>query len=245
MLTLGVDMASQAENTAACVIEWRDGRATVADLHLTVNDELIVQLVHETETAGFDCPLGWPEPFHAFLEAFRCFQPAAGAPWDNGRRDALRFRKTDLYLRQVLGRWPLSVSTDRIGVPALRMAGLLTRLDVRDRSGDGRVYEVYPAAALHRWQLPNKGYKKKDGRVLKEVYAALRKRAGWLEVPRPFNTLLARRHDAFDALLCALCARAAAQGQTDAPPAEYANTVRVEGWAAVPADDALERLVES
>ncbi len=73
----------------------------------------------------------------------------------------------------------------------------------------------------------------------------MRKRTPWLEVPRPYNTLFARQHDAFDALLCALCARAALLGRTDAPPPQHQEAARIEGWAAVPVADSLDALAET
>jgi hypothetical protein len=53
-------------------------------------------------------------------------------------------------------RRPVSVSTDRLGVTAMRCAHLLHRWSNGqhiDRTGPGRFVEVYPAAALVRWGL--------------------------------------------------------------------------------------------
>ncbi len=46
---------------------------------------------------------------------------------------------------------PLSVSTDRIALPAMGAASLLSRLPERaPLDGSGVIVEVYPAAALHQ-----------------------------------------------------------------------------------------------
>jgi len=74
-------------------------------------------------------------------------------PWDTGDGDpwpaekaGLRYRRTDLWIREETGIVPLSVSTDRIGVPALRIARALA---IEDKAGNGTVVEVYPAAAFY------------------------------------------------------------------------------------------------
>ncbi len=65
----------------------------------------------------------------------------------------------------------LSVSSDRIAVPAFRCALLLDRLAEElgceiDRSvTSGRVAETYPAATLPRWGRPPASYKGRDGRA--------------------------------------------------------------------------------
>jgi hypothetical protein len=57
-------------------------------------------------------------------------------------------RLTDLAVREVMRLTPLSVSADRIGQVAMRCACLLAQLAQQgyavDRSGGGKVAEVYP-----------------------------------------------------------------------------------------------------
>ena len=69
------------------------------------------------------------------------------------------------------------MSTDLVGVAAMRCASLLDSLAVRgmpvDRSGSGLVMEVYPAAALREWQLSRKAYKV-DAVVLDTMVTELR-----------------------------------------------------------------------
>src|SRR5207253_2236918 len=72
------------------------------------------------------------------------------------RLHQLRFRATDFAVHERTGRWPLSVSSDLIAVPALRAARLF---GAHDRSGAGVLVEVYPAAALRIWGFSTRGYK--------------------------------------------------------------------------------------
>ena len=242
MLTLGIDLAAQAAKTAACRIAWTREGATVETLQLGADDAGILALAAGADAVGIDAPFGWPRPFVAFVrrhEAGRAGSPA----WQAAHRDALRFRRTDVAARERLGRWPLSVSSDLIAIPALRCAGLLDRLGVRDRSGDGRVFEVYPALALHAWGLVSRGYKgTKNAAVLGGLLAALRERCPWLVLDPEQAARCAASDHAFDALVAALVARAAALGFTARPAPEETEDARIEGWIALPEPGSLERL---
>ena len=81
--------------------------------------------------------------------------PGAGEDQDVYRFH-LSFRETSRLIEHGYRR-PLSVSTDLIGVVAMRCAYLLDRLAARGdpvhRSGSGRVIEAYPAPALVSWGL--------------------------------------------------------------------------------------------
>jgi hypothetical protein len=105
---------------------------------------------------GIDCPLGWPRAFVTFVSAHAANRPLpAAAP----NTEALRLRATDVaVLRGSFRRPPLSVSTDLLGITALRTARLLAQLvedrQIVDRSGvRGLVCEVYPAASRAAWGL--------------------------------------------------------------------------------------------
>jgi hypothetical protein len=162
--TAGVDLSSQDRKTASCVIRWSDGRASVSALDVGVGDEAISELLSDDEVTktGLDVPFGWPI---AFADAV--FQHSTNGVWPRGYRhadiSAFRFRRTDIHVWQQTGLVPLSVSTDRIGIPAMRAAALLasahTPLD-----GTGRAVEVYPAVALRQWDLPFRRYKGENHR---------------------------------------------------------------------------------
>lgn len=232
--TVGVDLASAAERTALARIEWTPAGARIVDLRIGVDDETIVAT--PADALGIDAPFGWPLAFQAVLNDL---QPVPA--WTPAWRDRLRFRETDRVVRALCGRWPLSVSTDLIGVPALRCHGLLGRLGVQDRSGADGVWEVYPAGALMRWGLPARGYKKKDPAPRGAIVVALGLCAPWLDWGG-FEALAIANHDALDAVIAALSARAAMRGLIAQPTAEQATAAKVEGWVAIPAPDALGRL---
>lgn len=242
MRTLGIDLASQKEKTAACAIDWAEGAATVASVELGVDDDRALALMPTADAVGIDAPFGWPRPF---VEMVRRHHETAGVdqPWTTDRRDALRFRRTDVRVKERLGRWPLSVSSDLIAIVAMRCVGLLDRAGVVDRSGDGRVFEVYPALALACWKFSSKGYKAATNQAVlaalaEEVFTA----CPWLKCADDLRDRCAGSDHAFDALIAALDARAGAVGLTDRPSADDAEAARVEGWIAVPHADALALL---
>lgn len=243
MITLGVDLASRPERTAACTIEWREDGARVVEIRCGLDDHALLARITAADKAGIDAPFGWP---HAFVDAVARFH--AGAPWPAATVGALRYRETDRIVARVTGRWPLSVSTDLIGVPAFRAARLLTRLaeggEKVDRSGAARIVETYPAAALRLWGLASTGYKRRDGLPsLGRLLAALRARTrDWLALDAAGRRLCAQSDDAFDALVAALIARAAALGLCAPPPPEHAAAAAVEGWIALPGPGSFEAL---
>jgi hypothetical protein len=145
-----------------------------------------------------------------------------------------------LVVQGQTGRWPLSVSSDLIAVPALRAARLLTGIDF-DRSGEGKLVEVYPAAALRRWHLQPAGYKGSAGtrarHELVKQFAAITQ--PWLHVSSEGWEACRSSDDAFDALLAALIALARANGRCDPIPSEHLAEAQAEGWIALPQRDSL------
>ena len=146
--------------------------------------------------------------------------------------------------RERIGRWPLSVSTDRLGVTALRGAGLLRRLAAAgfpvDRAAEGRLFEVYPGGSLRLWGFDTTGYRV-DAARRAVLLDALRERAPWFEVGG-FAGLAIRKADAFDAVIAALATRAGALGLFPAPTPDMLAVARREGWVVLP-DGPLEALI--
>ena len=210
MLTLGIDLATEPSKTALASIRWENGRATVVELCRgktkdgeRLTDDVLVDRIRQADLTGIDCPFGWPEPFRAFLQA-QAREPVdlLDAPGDPDWRRTLAYRQTDEYVGQQLAErlkgkgkqrnpWahmPLSVSTDRLGLTAMRMASLSAKLAkvgiTIDKSGStGKVIEVYPAASLAMWGLPNNGYKGADKRgALGELVDKLQSKTPWLDL---------------------------------------------------------------
>lgn len=224
-------------------MRWEGGRAAVTQIACTASDESLLQLIAQADKAGIDVPLGWPEEFAEALAAHR-----ADLPWPELPRARLRYRATDRYIQQRTGRWPLSVASDRIAVPAMRAAALFSRL--RDqgapvsRDGSRRVIEVYPAAALAVWGFASVRYKRAAGaHVRLRLLISIEERTqDWLDIPPHAREMCRRSDDALDALVAALVARAAAVGLCEPIPPEHQKTAAREGWIAVPAAGSLDRL---
>ena len=244
MRSLGIDLAAEPPNTAACEITWtaQGAHARLSADHL--DDGRLLTLIETADKVGVDCPFGWPLPF---VNAVAIHANAAAWPGrgqlGSSHRQSLRYRLTDKVVHQQIGIWPLSVSTDRIGVTAMRCAALLDALAAAghpvDRAGGGRVVEVYPSAALKHWGLPHQGYKKQEGAIIRaQALDRLCAKLPTLILDGDALDRCQRSDDAFDALICALVARAADLGLTTPPaPGEQATRAHVEGWIHLPNSD--------
>jgi predicted nuclease with RNAse H fold len=237
MRTAGVDLAAQAAGTALAVIDWTDGGASLQELHLGVDDPRIVEVAASVQKIGIDCAFGWPDEFVSFVTAHASLEPG-GSAIDGGLdwRRTLAYRETDRDVRRRTGRWPLSVSTDRLGLTAMRCAGLLARIAESgvavDRSGAGLVVEVYPGASLRLWGLPTTGYRTEPA-ARAVLLAALAQAEPRLDLGE-HAALMLRSADAFDAVIAALAARSAALGRSGVPPSGSEQRARREGWIALP-----------
>jgi predicted nuclease with RNAse H fold len=233
VLTVGVDLAAEPVNTAVAAVRWGSA-AIVEGLRVGAGDDELVEAITAADKAGIDCPLGWPREFVAFMTDHQAFRAPTGygADW----RRALATRVTDREVRRRAKLVPLSVSTDRIGLAAMRCAGLLARLAEAgqpvDRTGTGVVVEVYPAASLKLWGLPHRGYKgPANAAVRGGLVDALLAAAPWLDLG-PYEADCRRTDHALDAVVAALAARASALGAaTTAGGHDAAST---EGWIALP-----------
>jgi hypothetical protein len=161
--TLGLDLASQAKNTALCVIEWSaDGAEVVALLRgvdgggTPLHDKLIVSVMRglwgglpAPTKVAIDAPLGWPVDF---VRAVR--DPGSWPIGLDADRKRLQRRATDYWVHDRAAKLPLSVTTDRIAYAAMRAAGVLAHYERTfdeslDRSGvAGLVCETYPDPAI-------------------------------------------------------------------------------------------------
>jgi hypothetical protein len=261
--TFGIDLASQPDNTALCLIEWRHGDAAVCELARGIDrsgDRLTdKRLLHAMvgdlygpapAMTAIDAPLGWPTLF-AHVIANQAEWPDA---LEENPANLLR-RATDTHVGDLTGKQPLAVTTERIAYAAIRANRILGRLErastlTVDRSGvTGAICETYPDAALRQFGLwpqglaPHISYKAKDDPAVRaQIIEGLMRRAHWLSFEDTDPALLQASDDCLDALLCALVARACLKEQT-IPPVDKA-LASVEGWIHVPASaDTLEKLV--
>jgi predicted nuclease with RNAse H fold len=220
VLTLGIDLASQPRQTAACTVDWSSGELRVS---AGWDDAALLQEFARADKVGIDAPLGWPEPFLRALAEDDW--PAPGAP-----RQALERRATDLWIHRTTGKLPMSVSTDRIAYCAMRARVLI---GAAPRDGSGRFVEAYPDAALRVWGVRGVGSYK--GPTARGRRAAILAALGW-DAPACVDS-----DHCLDALVCALIARAAALGLTHPP--EDQRLARLEGWIHLPREGSLSRLV--
>ncbi|WP_235928951.1 DUF429 domain-containing protein [Marisediminicola senii] len=237
MRTAGVDLAAESKGTALAIMDWTPLGATLRELHLGVDDQQIVAAAVGVEKLGIDCAFGWPDEFVRFVTGHSGRVPNPSGP-EGGMawRRTLAYRETDRHVREKTGRWPLSVSTDRLGLTAMRCAGLLARLEKSglstDRAGSGAVVEIYPGASLRLWGFNTTGYRTDStsrARLLREILEA----APWLDVAA-FSEQLISSADAFDAVIASLAARNASLGYYARPPVELLERAQREGWIALP-----------
>ena len=255
MRTLGIDLSSDPKKTAACSVSWEERVVRVEQLSVGLEDGPLVELMLEADWIGIDAPFGWPSDF---IEAVTTWSKSG--QWPPVEKKKLRFRTTDLFVKDT-ARLPLSVSTDRIAVTAMRCARLLTAYAERhfgdgasvERSGDDQVVEVYPAAALILWsdeaadlRFDPQGYKGADPSAQEKrerLIEVLEQAAPWLALEPGQRSCCIRSDDALDAVLCALVARAASKGSTLRPEtmAQTADA-HIEGWIHLPAEGTLMAL---
>jgi len=201
------------------------------------DDDSLFELARGCEKVAIDAPFGWPNDFIDALNAHRAFG-AWPAPDDESPeifRASLSFRATDRVVMHT--RRPLSVSTDKLGVTAMRCAFLLHRWSTArpvDRTGRGKFVEVYPAGALVRWGLDGSRYKGSHKARLAALRSNLLALLPELELSHRDRELCGSSEDALDALVAALVARASLLGLTDPPPASRREQAARDGWIHLP-----------
>lgn len=251
MRTLGIDLAAQPANTSACAIDWGPATPVVSELGSGLDDAALLDAIDGADKVGIDAPFGWPDDF---VRAVSAHQNRAGWPGSGEDQDVYRFhlsfRATDRRLIETGARRPLSVSTDLIGVVAMRCAYLLDRLAARgepvDRAGSGKVIEAYPAPALTSWGLSAVGYKSRVGVArIPELLNQLEEALGGIQMTPQQREAAGADHNQFDALVASLVARAAALGLTQPPETDQErDRAAREGWIHVPTNP-LPHLLES
>ena len=262
---VGVDLATEARRTGVALLKvlptW--ARATLAPEGFVADDVGLVSIVDADTVVGLDAPLGWPDDFVTAVNAHHHGEtwPAPAVSTDKVR-ERLRCRETDLFVRDLkLGVTPLSVSSDRIGVVAMRAAALQSAWAERwggrePLDGTGRLVETYPAAALRAWDLlarRGERYKVDAGGPERDAQRNVRERivrelerasAPWLEVDATLRDAAQDSDHVLDALVCALVALAAHAGVTHLVPRDKVDAARREGWIHVPRGKNLTYLGE-
>ena len=231
----GTVVATTAEKTGVGVRTEQSGRWSASIPDIDRHDPSLIDLVVGATKLGVDSPLGWPRRFVEAVSAH-----SEGGDWqDEWSSDAFPFRTTDRAIKRLAGVNPLSVSTDRLGLTARRCAllqnGWANRMgEAVDRTGAGRIVEVYPAATMKACGLPTKDYKK-DAATREKLLADIADQtAGWLRLDDVGAACVASDH-VFDGLISAITAVLALHGLTVDPTEEQLDDARREGWIHAPA----------
>jgi hypothetical protein len=260
--TLGIDLASQAASTAACLLGWQGDRVEVVYLERDrdrlgrLDDDRLVALMlgdgwpgPAPAKIGIDAPLGWPVAFVTAVGNLDAW-PLMGEV----EPVALVRRGTDRWVHARTGKVPLSVSADLIAYPAMRAQRLLRRYreltgSPVDRSGlTGPVCEVYPDVAVTHFGLRPEGrrrmsYKSAAGQeARRDLLDTLLRRAPWLALSAAQQADCIAFDDFFDALIAALVARSVQLGVSEPPAPEQAAQAAVEGWIHLPRPGGLADL---
>jgi hypothetical protein len=257
-ITIGIDLASQAADTAICAIDWELGAPVIKMLAVSahegteLHDKFLVTTIaglrhfpaESIAKAGIDSPFGWPEDFVKAVAEHHWNGHWPGGI-DNPRTPFYR-RETDRHVRSVTGKVPLSVSSDKIAAVAMRCAVLLDYLREKcgpasvDRTGTGLVCEVYPDPALRHWTAadplslqPRESYKRKAGASRRRDLLGIVRQRIRLEDPNDLLGACVEHDHALDALVAALVARAVSLGLTDSLGLEDDQISR-EGWIHLP-----------
>jgi len=236
MISAGIDLAAEPKGTALALIEFSNNKAKLTLLEQGLDDQALIEKTHNADKVGIDCAFGWPIKFSQFITNHQDLSNQD--PIDGGMdfRRELSFRETDREVRRLTGRWPLSVSTDRLGLSAIRCAGLLSKYQAKgievDRSGAKLLVEVYPGATLRNWNFDTTGYRiNPEARAT--ILEELELKAPWLEIDS-FRTQMIESADCFDAVVAALAARAGYQGDYNKPTSAQLEVAKVEGWICLP-----------
>lgn len=205
-----------------------------------LNNTEIRELMTKADKVGIDVPLGWPT---GFVRAV--YRHQSRAAWPKVSMRQFRLRATDCFVHEIAGIWPLSVSTDRIGIPAARAALILSDfVQPLDRTGNGKIVEVYPAVALRMWGFPWRGYKGSKGATVRHnlIQEWSRQTAVWGRWTEKALSAASANDNVFDAIVAATVARCAALGTIVPIPSHMKRRAKLEGWIAIPAKDSLASL---
>ena len=240
-LFVGVDLAADPRRTGLATLREEGDRVRIESVRVGANDDDVLAAVLSAAKAGIDVPFGWPRQFVDLVGGHHSGDLAV--PEDTGpdwRRDVL-YRRTDLEVRRLVGKTPLSVAADKIAYPAIRWAAIAARLREQGvptpLDGTCVACEVYPGAALAAWGFGAVRYKKAKGtQERRELVEALDARWPWLDWAGHLG-LCATSDDALDAVIAAVVAREVLHGRAVSPPAELTAAATDEGWIWLPALD--------
>ena len=242
---VGVVSALSIDGGKRCVIERAESLARLASVKASSAShgapcvsalDALTKSEESTRTLlCIDAPLGWPDPFRAWMSDHGAGE---GAPLEV---DFDRFfrRATDDVVAKLTGKRPLEVSANFIGRTAGSVLAMLSRLRgeraedwpalTRSIDADAEfsqgIIEVYPGALLTCLETDSRGYKKsktRRGELLEELSALYALEAGGEEA------YLIDNDHVFDALMCVCAGLDFLAGRVQDPPDDF--DIKGEGW---------------
>lgn len=204
--------------------------------------EIVAWIADRLQGAGttllaMDSPLGWPAPLGAALIRHRAGRPPGTTA------DALFRRRTDVVVRERIGKQTLDVGADRIARTAVAALDLLNGVGEAIDLEVGLAWsaqalprlsaiETYPAAWLLSQGLPASSYK--DGSELaierrNLIIRRIEEVLGYPFTPATESPLRASSH-VLDAVICVMCAGDFLSGRCLAPARDEEELARKEGW---------------
>lgn len=237
MHLIGIDCAVDPKKRGIAAMRYSCDTHLITTVATGLSDEEIVSVVKDESRhcnqllLALDAPLGWPAPLGKTLTAHKAGEhlpPTA---------EKLFRRETDRFIREEFKKQSLDVGADRIARTAHSALKLLAHLSEAIGypvplawnavfSGVAAI-EVYPAATLRSYGLPDSGYKATpDRQVRQRIIDGLNEIDG-LALGNSIDLLL-RSADALDAVICSLAGLDFLRGTVHQPT--DVELARKEGW---------------
>lgn len=233
---VGIDCATQARKVGLALAHFDGQRASIEQVTTGRSNPIVETVAAWIKGEGavllaLDAPLGWPL---ALGQTLHEHQAGDSLPIEPNKM----FRRlTDRVIRHEIGKQSLDVGADRIARTAHSALMLLQAL--RETTGEAitlawhpsrpqsriRAIEVYPAATMRVYRITVPGYRRKDGRLSRQI--ALQHLKAYLDFPTE-TALLEKNTDALDAAICVLASVDFLQGRALEPT--DMELVRKEGW---------------
>lgn len=234
---IGIDCATTPKKRGVALATYERGNCVVSSVKTGLSDDHIADLVKKCLSqnvrtlVALDAPLGWPESLGKNLADHHAGTPLRELP------NTLFRRETDRFIKEQLGKQPLDVGADRIARTAHSALSLLSNISKAignpiplawrvDFSGVAAI-EVYPAATLRVYGLPETAYKKPSEKKARQTFIDGLAKITDFVLPASLEKALSNA-DALDALICALAGRDFIQSSVYQPV--NVALAHKEGW---------------
>ena len=238
-IVIGIDCAVDPKKRGVAIGSYDGTMCTVVLPSAKTDKEvalLVSQCVKQSDRIllAMDAPLGWPAALGNVLNSHQ-----AGDPISADANSLFR-RETDQFIKEKIGKQPLDVGADRIARTAHSALGILAAIDFEvplawlpNFSGTAAI-EVYPAATLKAYGLPNTGYKTMEHRNTREQIL--------LGLSKSIESLMDKQSildnaDTLDAVVCVLAGLDFIKDNCYKPSTTQQELAYKEGWIWVKRDE--------